>query len=120
MQSLFVTRNYDKYTPQQRLEKLESIYAQVRHMNQMMDDASLLIRGSLTDRVFKPRRFNLTQLCEVCVKEIRDALATCHTLTFETDGLVQHVELDETLISRILVNLVSNAIKYSPDCWGSS
>jgi len=111
-----LNRHYDKYTPQQRLEKLETVYAQVRHMNQMMDDASFSIRGSLTHRVFHARRFNLTQLCEVCVKEIQDALATCHTLTFETDGLVQHVELDETLISRILVNLLSNAIKYSPNC----
>jgi len=110
-----INRYYDQLTPDQRAEKSNSVQAQVRRISQMIDDASQLVKGSIGAETYRPHSVNLSHLCEVCVSEIRDTLADQHTVVFKTDGLVGQVELDEMLISRVLVNLLSNALKYSPD-----
>jgi signal transduction histidine kinase len=107
-------RHHDRLTPDERHQKITSIGTQIRRMTTMIDDAAVLVRGSLTRGVLQANPVNLESLCEVCVREIQDATTTLHTLRFITDGQIQHVLLDETLISRVLVNLLTNAVKYSP------
>lgn len=110
-----LNRYGDKFPPELRSEKYSAIQAQVRHMKKMIDDAALMLHGSLNEMTYQPRIVNLAQLCEVCVGEIRDTIATSnHKLVFETDGEISYVKLDDTLITRILINLLTNAIKYSP------
>lgn len=108
-------RHHDRLTPDERHQKITSIGTQIRRMTTMIDDAALLVRGSLTRGVLQAHPVNLESLCEVCIREIQDTTNTPHTLRFVSDGHIQHVLLDETLISRVLVNLLTNAVKYSPE-----
>ena len=62
-----------------------------------------------------PIHFDLNVLCEQTCDEMRSLLLQNQTLHLTTyDG---HIELfqDQQIIRNILINLISNAIKYSPE-----
>ncbi len=107
-------RYYERYTPQQRHEKLEAIHNQVRRMKDLIDSSLQNLRSGREGGDFQPHAIDLAELCRISVTELQDSIGRQHHLHFETDGSIRHVMADDTLISRILVNLISNAIKYSP------
>jgi len=62
----------------------------------------------------------LGQLCARMIQEVKLSTQASQTIEFETIDLSYPaqelmVELDEPLLSHILVNLLTNAVKYSPD-----
>jgi two-component system CheB/CheR fusion protein len=63
--------------------------------------------------VLRKTKFSLDELVKECVEEQQNSLAT-HKLIVESDtGII--VNADKNRIEQVLVNLISNAIKYSPD-----
>lgn len=110
-----LAKHYERLTEEQRAERIQTIRTQVKRMAQIIDEVSKVVRGVLTPHAFDPNPVNLAQLCEICLYEVRESVGVTHHLIFDTDGQVQQVMADETLISRILINLLANAVKYSPD-----
>lgn len=110
-----LAKHYERLTEEQRAERIQTIRTQVKRMAQIIDEVSKVVRGVLTPHAFDPSPVNLVQLCEICLREVRESVGMTHHLIFDTDGQVQQVMADETLISRILINLLANAVKYSPD-----
>lgn len=107
-------RYYERYTPQQRREKLDTIHNQVRRMKDLIDSSVQNLHNGREGGGFQPRVIDLAELCRISITELQESIGRQHYLHFETDGSIRHVVADDTLISRILINLISNAIKYSP------
>ncbi|HEY0742537.1 MAG TPA: PAS domain S-box protein, partial [Chryseosolibacter sp.] len=108
---------------QERLEKnlkADENPVILRKLNRQVDRLSVLIRDLLdTTRIaeggleFHPERFAPDKLIRAVVEEMQP-LSDIHKLVFNP-GQVGEVVADAERIEQVLTNLVSNAIKYSPD-----
>jgi PAS domain S-box-containing protein len=110
-----LSRYAEHLLPEQRKEKLDAIGRQLQFMRELLDDLSTLMNDSLAAREFKPAPVNIAALCQVCVDEIRNMSLDSHTIQFVNHDMRGIVRLDEILVNRILTNLLTNAIKYSPE-----
>ncbi|MCL4256246.1 MAG: HAMP domain-containing histidine kinase, partial [Anaerolineae bacterium] len=105
-------RHFDKLTEEKRREKLESIGRQLEFALELIDDTVERARGAMNERPFHPSAVNLDKLCRVSIEEMRDG--GNGRLSFVNKARLEVAWVDDILISRILLNLVGNALKYSP------
>ncbi|MCW6053902.1 PAS domain S-box protein [Lyngbya sp. CCAP 1446/10] len=99
---------------EKRLRNLHRIQDSVRNMVQLLDDILTINRAETGKLEFNPKLLVLDKFCHQFVEEIRLSTASQYTLTFTCEGNPIPVCLDERLLSSILSNILSNAIKYSP------
>jgi PAS domain S-box-containing protein len=105
-------RHIDKLTPESRQEKLDTIERQVQFTLELLKDTVNTARGS-QESGFHPAPVKIAALCQVSVEEIQAARHSSRRLEFVNLTDIQTAQLDEVLVSRILLNLLSNALKYS-------
>ncbi len=106
--------HYD-WTPEQRRAHFQQIRNAIEYMLQLMND--VLLMGKVEEgRVACEPQFIDPQMLSASVLEEMRLLATDrHHLSLHATGNVRFLSLDPKLLRQILVNLISNAIKYSPD-----
>lgn len=110
-------RHYGDRLPQaERLEILDSIAAGVQRMSRMMDRVLLLGESEAGMLDFRPQPVDLGPLCREFVEEAR-AQQPGHRseVALEVGEDVGEGVYDEKLLRHIFSNLLSNALKYSPD-----
>ncbi|HET8656635.1 MAG TPA: HAMP domain-containing sensor histidine kinase, partial [Longimicrobiaceae bacterium] len=102
-------RPAEEYRGSLRLVREES-----RRLSGVVDDLFLLARADAGEHLLRPTDFYLNDLVEECVRSAR-ALAAARRIDVEgeTDGDAPF-RGDEAHLHRLLVNLLDNAIKYSP------
>lgn len=111
-----VLRHYgDRLPPEERRETLDSIADGVRRMSRMLDRVLLLGRADAQMLEFKPARVDLRVLCPQLVDEagLQHPEAAGRVLCDVAPDLAPGL-YDEKLLRHIFVNLLSNAMKYSP------
>ena len=64
---------------------------------------------------FKPAPTDLSAFCEDLAEEMRRTAGKAHQLDYSYEGARNTVNVDEKLLRHVLVNLISNAFKYSPE-----
>jgi signal transduction histidine kinase len=64
---------------------------------------------------FKPAPTDLAAFCEGLADEMRRSAGNKHSLDYTYEGARSTVKADEKLLRHVLVNLISNAFKYSPE-----
>lgn len=104
----------DTWGVTRRIDKLESIRQQVAFAQDLLRDTVDIARGTLAPDSFKPRRVNVASLCQLSAEALQET-TTAHDIIFINQGAVANAVIDELLVSRILLNLLTNAVKYSPD-----
>ncbi len=104
---------HDRLDEEKRRHKLDLIDKQLHYVLQLLNDLSMTVKGSLDHRVFKPEPVNLATLCQISLAEIQQTSGVKHRLVFENEAQIQTALLDETLVTRILLNLLTNAVKFS-------
>lgn len=100
-------------TKQQRF--LEIIEQKARHLSKLVDDVLQVNQIELDKTKFKPAPLDLLQFFSELIEEQRQTISERHELTFKINGNSQGFWGDRGLLRQIFVNLVSNAIKYSPE-----
>ena len=116
LSSAELLKYYDERLPKaDKLEILKTIEDGVQRMKRMLDRVLLLGKVEVHMLEFRPRAVNLFNICQDLIEDARaqHPLSTCEiTADFSlapTDGV-----FDEELLQHILGNLLSNALKYSP------
>jgi PAS domain S-box-containing protein len=104
-----------KMADEQIEERLGKIRDQVDHLKNIMDDVLQLARLQARRADFNPVRSNLDSLCRSILDEFQSHPDITHELQYSCDAELQEVTLDKKLMRQIISNLVSNAIKYSPN-----
>jgi signal transduction histidine kinase len=107
--------HYGSRLPQAEQKDLfHSIRAAVERMTKMLDNVLIIGRAEAQMLEFKPAPTRLAAFCEALAEEMRLSAGPKHTLEYSYEGAQHPVSVDEKLLRHVLVNLISNAIKYSP------
>ncbi len=110
-----LSRYHEKLTPQMQLEKLNLIRSQVKRMTHLLEDVLAVSRGHANRIEFQPTTADILTTCEEIAEYVRVADQNQHPVNIESmlpPGT--SAQLDKRLIEHILINLLSNATKYSP------
>lgn len=104
-----------KATDSDRTEALESINRQSRRINKLLAELLSLARSDNGKTVLEKELFDLTELAEMVVTEKR-GFAECRGISLNVTS-TEPVEVlaDQTLIMRVLINLITNSVKYGKD-----
>lgn len=104
-------------TEEERRGYLETVYQRVRQLNQMVGslfELAKLESGALTPEL---ERFSIAELLNDVIQEFQ-LVAEQQQVAMVLQGLEQHSESlvigDISLIQRVLENLISNALRYTP------
>jgi signal transduction histidine kinase len=98
----------------QRLKHVQHIRASVQHLNDILEEFLSVGRIEEGKVEAKPANFNLTTLVQETVANVQSFLKSGQIIDYQVDCPVP-VRLDASLLRKILVNLLSNALKYSPE-----
>jgi heavy metal sensor kinase len=103
-------RSLDEYR-----ESLGVLHQEAERLTHIVEDLFTLTRADAGQYPLQPRDFYLDELVTECVHSARTlALAKKITLTF--DGASESpIHADESLLRRMILNLLDNAIKYTPE-----
>lgn len=107
-----------KYGPRlddaKRFEQYNRIHEAGDRLHALLENILVISRVESGQLRLLPKDFDLVELCERVLQELRTNDREAHTLNFlHADDLIM-VHSDSEMIERVLENLVSNALKYSP------
>jgi PAS domain S-box-containing protein len=104
-----------KWTHEKQLTHLHRIQAAVTRMTEMLNDILVIGKGEAGKLEYRPLLFDLVKYCRQLVEEVRLNLKSQHLVHFTSQYQSICCYMDEKLLGHILSNLLSNALKYSPD-----
>ena len=98
----------------QQQKLLQIIESKARHMARLVDDMLVFHQSDLSQIKFKPLPLDLLHFCADLIEEQRQILSNNYELIFRITGNSSGFWGDAKLLRQIILNLMSNAIKYSP------
>lgn len=104
----------NKLSEEQIEQRLNKIKAQIEHLKNIMEDILMLSRMQARHVEFKPVPLDLDALSRSILDEFQSQAASKHRLEYTVGEGRRAVMLDGKLMRQLISNLVSNAIKYSP------
>ena len=106
-------RNEQQGTDEKKVNYLQLIQANVRRLNQLLNDLLLIKKVEAKELQLKPDLLDLTEFCGTLTQELQQGAGRDHKITFISQGECGGVYMDKKLLRHILTNLLLNAIKYS-------
>jgi len=105
---------YDRFSPDKRVEKFTQIHSQIDHMVNLLDDVLTLSKAQGGKLDISLKSFDLRYFCERVWEDMIEVNQQKHQCRFEFLANTPQIVADEHLLQQILVNLLSNAFKYTP------
>jgi PAS domain S-box-containing protein len=108
-------RHNERLSAAARAERLNTIIAQVAHLTRLAEGVIMLGRAERMGMTFEPQPMDVIGFMRRQIETLTLLGAGHHRISFISDTCPDDEMVgDERLLSHILHNLVSNAIKYSP------
>jgi PAS domain S-box-containing protein len=102
------------FTPKIR-HHLETINKKVSAFNDLLSSTLTLNQLEIGKVAFNPLPIDLTALVKATITEFFEDRTDSRTITMDVKGQASLVSVDVKLMEQVLVNLISNAFKYSED-----
>lgn len=109
-----IQRYSNRMEPEKRDEHLNQIQTQVERLTTLLDDVLTLSRAETVTLDVQTELLDLYIFIGEIVNEIQQTTQK-HTLTLAVIGEARLVHLDRKLMHQMISNLLTNAVKYSPD-----
>ena len=99
---------------------LELMEIATKNMMALLNDVKLISRGESGKLEFQPLPINLPKFCCLLLEEVKLSTGVENEIILsivgfsEAEDFEHKIELDEKLLRHILINLLVNAVKYSP------
>lgn len=107
-------RDYNhRMEPERQQKHFNRIEASVRQLIQMLDDMLIVAKMETGKLEFKPEVLNPEQFFQTIIDEFRIIHGDTHPIQYNPD-FNDAIVADTRLMRQIATNLISNAIKYSP------
>jgi hypothetical protein len=108
-------RQYGKnWSEEKKIKHFERIEEAVINMNQMLEDILTIGSAESGKNFFNPAPLDVVEFCLELVEALQQITVSNHRINFTCQGDFTGAVMDEKLLHHILSNLISNAIKYSP------
>jgi len=103
-----------KLSPDRQLDYLERMENTILGMKTLVDDVLILGRTQSEGLQFAPKSIDLREFCQEMIDHFQPEDISVQRIHLAMDTQASRHNLDENLLSHILENLLSNALKYSP------
>jgi len=104
-----------RLAPDQQQKRLAKIRGSVRHMTELLEDVLALGRAESGKLDCVRQAVDVEALCNDVVADVQATVPETHRLLLDCTGCDGDVMLDAKLVRQILRNLLTNAVKYSPE-----
>jgi PAS domain S-box-containing protein len=108
-------RYADRMDASRQQEHVAQILESAATMRAMMEEMLTLSRLQQSHDRFQPRPHDIRVLCQTIVNQVQLSQPAARQIDVSADEKLGQVHVDEHLFQHILVNLLSNALKYSPE-----
>jgi two-component system sensor kinase FixL len=105
----------DELTSEEKWDSYETIDQQVDYLNEMVGDVMTISRADFTGAEFESERIDLETYCRDVIEEISLAYQMQRRIDFSGTNTRVEADVDPKLLRHALTNLITNAIKYSPE-----
>jgi PAS domain S-box-containing protein len=105
-------RQHLSETDQTRL--IDDVMRSIQRMNDMMDQVLVLGRTDERQASFKPAALDVLSWCRQVIAELTRSSQGGQRIALQVTGNPDHRVVDERLLHQAVVNLLTNALKYSP------
>jgi PAS domain S-box-containing protein len=110
----FLRKHREKISPDDFVKKLATIEKQVDHMTYLLDDILMIGKSEAGKIKTKYTQVDIETFFQQTAREVEESMRTHQVQTF-IQCSVKSFTADEKLLRNILINLITNAIKFSPD-----
>lgn len=105
----------DKVPADEKLLYLNNIHTQVDHITELIKDVQAISRVDGSSSLYMPELTDLVAYCRKIVDEFNLNHHKSHRIFFMAVHETMQTMLDHKLMRQALTNLLTNAIKYSPE-----
>ncbi len=106
--------NYNQLSDNKKIALVRRIESTAKQLSKLVSDILTISRAETGKLEFSPQLFDLELFCRDIVNDLRVGHDR-DNIHFEKEGNFKLVYLDEKVLRSILVNLLTNSIKYSPE-----
>lgn len=107
-------RYFNRWDDEKRNSSLQRIIDSVKIMTSMIEDVSLIGKEQSGKLSFKPEKTNLPEFLKNISIEAELLYSDKTRIDMVINVATQYVGIDKNLIRHILLNILTNALKYSP------
>lgn len=116
MSSVDLIARYSEGPQRDKVERhVSKIRGKVRELTTMLNDFLSLDKLEQGMVRCNPQEVDVVHLCIELVEELRSLCKPGQELDYDHEGSERSVQQDRQMLAHVLSNLVSNAIKYSPE-----
>lgn len=110
----FIKKYLPRLEPEEVLRKLDKVEEQISHMTYLLDDVLLIGKSESGKIKLHPVVINISDFCKKIIEEVSHSTKNTHKILFSITCHKKEINIDEKLLRNILINLITNAIKFSP------
>lgn len=116
MSSVDLIGRYTETTEDEKVAKhVTRIKGKVREMTAMLNEFLSLERIEQGQVVCTPVELDIVHLCIEMIEELRTLAKSGQAIDYDHEGGERSATLDRQMLSNVISNLVTNAVKYSPE-----
>jgi PAS domain S-box-containing protein len=103
------------YDESKRQRKIAIVLEEIDQLNQLLEDVLAISKMEAGEAGFNPIQLDIEEYCRFVFSKLRESLGFRHTFVYNSHLDAVFMPFDPDLLQRALYNLVSNAVKYSPE-----
>ncbi len=111
----FLQDHFRQLSEEEIASKLKRIEKQVTHMTSLLEDVILVGRNELTKIQVINASIHLHNFIDKIIEEVLHTTKNTHVIQLTYEVETDQLEADEKLLRNIFINLLTNAIKFSPN-----
>ncbi len=113
--SFLLNKHFETMDAHKRTEHLEKINFHVDELGRMLDDVLMVLRAEDHSLVFNPEPVDVVTVFQDTFETLRVTYRTRRPIEFTYTDNLHNIAIDQHLLQHILMNLLTNAMKFSPD-----